>query len=274
MLAGGRAAWGGYVEVRCSEFTAVVDATVNGHSRRVDQIDGDCLGYRTSFRGLASDGTSFFYSLLDTKPPGDDSLQCGEGGACHWRLAGGRVVRIAGMRPVTVRGLPPAALLAGANGRLALVEPSRSGSASRSDNGFDWPRAARNGKVEIRNSSTTALESSFRPRGTVRAVALSANRAVVLVESDAGLRTEWYDADAGARLGSVAVPRSTAHRLSTDGHYVAFAAGKTVRVLDLTTGAQRIVRRPQEPVGLSVRAGRLVWGENGSRGGRILTIAA
>lgn len=272
-LAGGRAAWGGYVEVRCTEFTARVYATANARGRLVQEIAGDCLGYRTAFQGLTTDGNSFFYLLLETTEPDSGSRNCGEGGPCRWRLAGGRIVRITGSRPATVRGLPPAALLAGASGRVALVEPARRGSSDGRT--FDWPRAARNGKVEIRDTSTTRIVTSFRPQGTVPAVALSATRAAVLVEAPGGLRIEWYDSDSGQRLGAAAVPRSTARRLSTDGRFVAFSAGKTVRVLDLETGAQRIVRHAtEEPVGLSVLAGRLVWGENGGGTGRILTAAA
>lgn len=273
-LAGGRAAWGGYSEVRCTDTHATVYAAGESSGRVVQEIPGDCLGYRTAFRGLTTDGNSFFYSLLETSPPGSASVRCGDGGPCRWRLAGGRIVRIAGSRPVTVRGLPPAALLAGANGRLALVEPARS--ASSDGQTFDWPRAARNGTVEIRDTGTTRIVTSFRPRGTVRAVALSATRAAVLVEAPGSVRIEWYDSDSGARLGAVPVPRSTARRLSTDGRFVAFAAGKTVRVLDLETAVQRIVRRTAEeaPVGLSVLAGRLVWGENGGRGGRMLSATA
>jgi len=273
-LAGGRAAWGGYEQVRCSDTYAAVYTTDKSGSRLVQNIPGDCLGYRTSFEGLTTDGTSFFYSLLDTSPPA--LPDCGNGGPCRWQLAGGRIVRIAGTRPVTVPGLPAAALIAGAKGRVALVAPATSASSNgRGANAFDWPRAALNGRVEIRSTATTAIVTSFRPQGTVRAVALSAFRAVVLVEAGTGLRIEWYDSASGARLGAAAVPRGTSPRLSTDGRFVAFSTGKTVRVLDLETGVQRIVRRAtSEPVGLTVQAGQLVWGENTGSTGRILTAPA
>jgi hypothetical protein len=271
-LAGGRAAWGGYQDVRCSETYASVYTNDNSRGRLVQNIPGDCLGYRTSFQGLTSDGNSFFYSLLVTSAPAASST-CGNGGPCRWQLASGRIVRIAGTRPVTARGLPPAALIAAANGRIALVEPARS--AASGGQSFDWPRAARNGRVEIRNTGTAALVTSFSPQGTVRAVALSASRAVVLVEAGDAFRIEWYDSDSGARLGAAPVPRSTAPWVATDGRFVAFSAGNTVRVLDMETDVQRIVSRAtSEPVGLSVREGRLVWGENTGSTGRILTAAA
>src|SRR5207248_10092513 len=114
------AAGGGYDEVRCSETTAAVYTTMRSGARLVQEIPGDCLGYGTSFQGLVTDGRSFFYALLETSPK-PDSSRCGEGGRCRWMLAGGRVVRFAGAGPATVQGLPPAALIAGAAGRLALV---------------------------------------------------------------------------------------------------------------------------------------------------------
>ena len=267
-LAGGRAAWGGYVEVRCSETTAAVYL----NAKLVQEFPGDCLGYRTAFQGLATDGTSFFAALLETSPP-PGSSRCGDGGPCHWQLAGGRIVRLAGSKLVTVPGLPPAALIAGSNGRLALVAPAQT--ASSNGRTFDWPRAATNGTVQIRDAKSARLLTSFRPQGIVRAIALSATRAVVLVQASAALRVEWYDADSGNRLGSTRVPGSTARHLSTDGRFTAFAAGKTVRVLDIETGVQRIVSTAtSEPVGLSVRAGRLVWGENGAHTGRIVSATA
>ena len=67
-LADGRAAWGGYEEVRCSDTHAAVYAAVGSRARLVEEIPGDCLGYAESYAGLASDGRSFFYSVLVTSP--------------------------------------------------------------------------------------------------------------------------------------------------------------------------------------------------------------
>ena len=275
VLAGGRAAWGGYVDVRCSETTADVYTTDNSRSRLVEEIPGDCLGYRTAFQGLVSDGTSFFYSLLVTNPPSSTS-NCGNGGPCQWRLGSGRIVRITGSRPATVRGLPPAALIAADDGRVALVAPAASASSNgRSANAFDWPRAAEGGRVEIRSTSTNAIVTSFHPSGIVRAVALSAGRTVVLVEAHGRFEIEWFDSGSGARVGAATVLRGTAPSLSTDGRFVGFSVGTTVRVLDLETGVQRIITRgASDPIGLSVQAGRLVWGENSGTTGRILTALA
>ena len=260
-VAGSRTAWGGYQDVRCSETTAAVYSAEGRGGRLVQSIPGDCLGYGTSYRGLASDGSSLFYSLLVTAEP-DGATNCGEGGPCHWKLAGGRIMRLSPGGPVADRRLPAAALIAADAGRIALVEPAKS--ASSTGKTFDWPRAATNGKVEVRATATGAVLSSFAPRGAVRAIALAGGKAVVLVATSGGPRFEWYDASTGARLGTASAPSGTAFRISTDGNEVAFAALDTVRVLDLGTGAQRVLARTTgAPVGPSVTDGRVVWVENG-----------
>jgi hypothetical protein len=105
----------------------------------------------------------------------------------------------------------------------------------------------------------------------VRAVALSPTRAAVLVQQGTRQRIEWYDARSGGRLGSAAAPSGTARALSTDGRFVALTVGKTVRLLDLRSGAQRTLRRAAtQPIGVSVLAGRVVWAE----GRRILRARA
>lgn len=256
-LAGTRAAWGGYEEVRCSETTAAVFAD----GRLVKEVPGDCLGFGTSFQGLASDGRAFFYALLETHRQLPSS-RCGEGGPCRWRLAGGTLVRVNGGE---VSGLPPAALIAGAAGRLALVQAAAT-SSSNGRGSLDWPRAATDGRVDVRDTATGRLVTSFRPHGIVRAIALSSIRAVVLVESGAMRRIEWYDSDSGERLGVVPVRAGT---LSTDGRLVAFTSGGTVHVLDLETGTQRIVGRGAT-TSASVHGHRILWGA----GDRILEARA
>jgi hypothetical protein len=137
-----------------------------------------------------------------------------------------------------------------------------------------WPRAARNGRVEIRSLETGSVVRSFRPQGIVRAVALSETRAVVILEYLGSRTIESYDIASGRRLSVASVPQS-ARRLSTDGRHAAFIARTDVRVLDLESGRQRIVRRAQTfPSGLWIRSGRLVWAENGPSTARILAASA
>src|SRR5579864_8656806 len=183
-LVDGYAAWGGYQDVRCSETDAAVYTTTgSSRPRQVEEIYGDCLGYATAYQGLTSDGRSFLYALLVTRPQPRSAINCGNGGRCRWQLRGGGVFRIIGSHPFRVAHLPAAALLAGAKGRVALVAPAQSASSNgRSASAFDWPRAALDGTVQIRDAKTAGVVSSFNPTGTVRAIALSATRAAVLVD--------------------------------------------------------------------------------------------
>jgi hypothetical protein len=264
--AGRSTAWGGYEDVRCSE----TEATVQTPSSLVAEIPGDCRGFGTSYQGLATDGTSFFYAVLTTKNPPLDT-RCGNGGPCKWKLVGGRIMRIVGARAQPVAVLPGAALIAGAPDRLALVQPA----AAASSNGrtFDWPRAATNGAVVIYDTRARRTVTSFRPDGIVRAIALSPARAVVLVQQGKDFQVDWYDARTGTHRGSAPMPRAVAHMLATDGRFVAYAVGKGIRVLDLGRLASRTVATAASPpVGLSIDSGRLVWGENTAQRGRVVSV--
>ena len=165
-------------------------------SSLVAEIPGDCRGFGTSYQGLATDGTSFFYAVLSTKypPPG---TRCGDWWLRKWTLLGGGIMRIVGARAQPVAVLPGAALIAGAPGRLALVQPARV--ASSNGRSFDWPRAATNGAVVIYDTRARRAVTSFRPDGIVRAIALSPSRAVVLVQQGKDFQIDWYDARTGAR---------------------------------------------------------------------------
>ena len=96
------------------KLDVAVYAATASRARLIEEIPGDCLGYRTSFRGLVSDGRRFYYALIDTRPPGDPSQRCGAGRGCRWELASGRVKQIVGNQGLPVPGLPAAALIAGA----------------------------------------------------------------------------------------------------------------------------------------------------------------
>jgi hypothetical protein len=265
-VAGSSHAWGGYDDVRCSE----TEFSVQTPSSVIADVPGDCRGFGTTYQGLATDGSSIFYALLTTSnpPPG---TRCGDGGPCRWKLLGGRIMRIAGTKAQPVTVLPGAVLIAGAPGRLALVQPATR--ASSSGRSFDWPRAATNGAVVIYDTKARRAVTSFRPDGIVRAIALSPARAAVLVQQGKDFQIDWYDAQTGTRRGSAPVPRSVAYMLATDGHVVAYAVGKSIRVLDLGQLASRTVgTAASPPVGLSIDSGRLVWGENTPTQGRVVAV--
>jgi hypothetical protein len=265
VLAGNRATWGGDDEVICGKTYATVRTLADSRPRLVQKLPRNCLGFGPSLRGLASDGRSFYYNVFQTiQPP--SAWQCGDlGGVCAWQLGRGHIVRIDGSRPIALRGLPPTVMFAVAAGRIVLVQPLR-----RSYTAGGWPRAARNGKVEIRDLASGRVEAAFRPEGIVRSVALSPTRVIVLVELN-GLRTvEFYDVHTGRRVRALDAPLSL-RRLAPDRNLVVYVVNDQIRVFDLVTGRSSVVAETKlNPVGLSIRNGRVVWGENRTKFARIV----
>jgi len=265
-IAGQRVAVGGYDDVRCAETVASVYLAAGAHAKLVQEIPGDCLGGGTSYQALVSDGENLVYSLLTSTRSGS---VCDNGGPCNLALNGGRVLRIVGTKTVKLN-LPPAALISAALGRVAIVPPLRSYHWNGKVN-LDWPRAAANARVEIRTTLTGVLVTSFAPHGTVRAIALCNGVAVVLVQNGGAMTVEWYDSTTGKRLGVISAPASTAHEVETDGRFAAFAAGKTVHVIDLKSSSQTVLARTgTAPVHLAVWSGQVYWTD----GGRLLRTAA
>jgi hypothetical protein len=267
LFSDGRAVWSGDDEVICGKTYATVYAYAGSRPRLVQKLPRDCLGFGPSLRGLVSDGRSFYYNVFKTARPPSAS-QCGDlGGLCQWELAGGQIFRVDGSRRVALRGLPPTVMFAVSAGRVALVQPLKKWAASSS---AGWPRAARNGKVEVRDLATGRLDSSFRPQGIVRSVALTPAKALALVEYN-GLRTvESYDVRTGRHLRSIAAPVSL-RRLPPDGRLIAFPLHYQVSVFDATTGRRWVVARTRfNTVGLTIRDGLVVWGENHNKFARIV----
>jgi hypothetical protein len=267
VLSRGRAVWGGDDEVICGKTYATVYEFAASRPRVVQKLPRDCLGFGPSLRGIVSDGRSFYYNVFKTARPPSAS-QCGDlGGACRWQLAGGEIVRVEGSRRVALRGLPPTVMFAVAAGRILLVQPLRE-FAGNGPGG--WPRAARNGRVEVRDLATGRLEGSFRPQGIVRSVALTRTRALVLVEFNGARTVESYDLRTGRRVGSVTAPVSL-RRLALDGNLVVLPLNDQVSVFDLSTGRRWVVATTRfNTVGLSIRAGLVVWGENHNKFARIV----
>jgi hypothetical protein len=164
------------------------------------------------------------------------------------------------VRRVALRGLPPTVMFAVGSGRILLVGPLRE-VASNGNGAGGWPRAARNGKVEVGDLATGRLEASFRPERIVRSVALTSMRALVLVEFDGARTVESYDVRTGRRVRTITAPVSL-RRLALDGKLVVLPLNDQVSVFDLATGRRWVVARTRfNTVGLSIRKGLVVRGE-------------
>jgi hypothetical protein len=270
VLVGGRAVWAGDDEVICGKTYATVYALAGSRPRLVQRLPRNCLGFGPSVRGLASDGRSVYFNVFKTVQPAS-AWQCGDlGGVCRWQLGRGHIARIDGSRPVALRGLPPTVMFAVRGGRIVLVQPLRQVSGGAGG----WPRAARNGKVEVHDLTTGRLEASFRPQGIVRSVALTPALVIVLVEFDGLRRLEFYDVRTGRRVRIMAAPQ-TLGRLTLGGSLVAYRLNNQVRVFDVATGRRWVVAETKYvTIGLSIRNGWVVWGENHNKFARIVVARA
>ena len=125
----------------------------------------------------------------------------------------------------------------------------------------------------MRRARDAALISSFRPAGTVKALALSQRYVIVLVQSDGTTRIEWYDARSGEKLGTHPLPAKATPRISASDQAIVFAMGKAIHALDLPSGRDhRLWRAANAPLSLSISGTRIVWGENSGNSASILTL--
>jgi hypothetical protein len=124
--------------------------------------------------------------------------------------------------------------------------------------------------VEVGDLATGRLEASFRPERIVRSVALTSMRALVLVEFDGARTVESYDVRTGRRVRTITAPVSL-RRLALDGKLVVLPLNDQVSVFDLATGRRWVVARTRfNTVGLSIRKGLVVRGENHNLFARIV----
>jgi len=191
-------------------------------------------------------------------------------GDCGSRVALGATRRVVGSSSVAVPGSAPPVQLAVSAGRVAVV-PADLGICSAA-----VLTPAPDGTVEIRAAIDGALLAAFSPAGTVRALALSGTRAVVLVEApDGSKRVERYDAVTGALLGATPLSRGVAPDLDIAGEWIVYRTGRAIRLIDAVTGAKQLLFiAPVTPLGLSIESRRVAWAENRSGHGRVRSVMA
>jgi hypothetical protein len=262
-LGGDRAIWT-HFETGNEAYTFADSATLGGGpAKEVAAASWDIngCGVGDHFGGLAASGSNAVYSIV--------SVRAGAGGCDETPgVSGGFVARLAGGRTRLIAGVPPAVLLAVSGGRMALVPAGVGG---------ETPRASTGGPVEVRDVATGMLVSSFRPAGTVTAVALSGPIVAVLVSTRGARSIDRYAVADGRLLGATPVQAGTADSLSMDASRIVFRTGREIFTLGVTGGAVSTVYTARStPVGLSINAGRIAWGEtyasNGKPAGRIVAI--
>lgn len=200
-----------------------------------EAIDGSYL------TGIAGDRSGFSYGVAVVKAA-----------AQQYQVAGGGVWSVVAGRASRVPGIPPALVLARADGRVA-VDP-----ADTTLRSVGTPVGT--GTVEIRDAVHGTLVSTFSP-GPVRAGALSATIAAVLV----GRRIARYAVADGRLLGSTTVPADTAGELAVAaGPRIVFRTSRSVRLLDAASGrvSTLATTAPWRPTHLASDGRTVVWTES------------
>jgi hypothetical protein len=147
--------------------------------------------------------------------------------------------------------------------RVALVPARRFSHCATACDSFPGPAAASNGPVEIRDAATGALVASFSPKGTVKAVAVSAQVVAVLVQRGPSKQIERYDAETGAPVDTTTVPSTTANTLAIAGPAIVYQTHREIWLYDARGGKKtRLARAGATPIGLSIEDRRVAWAEN------------
>ena len=127
--------------------------------------------------------------------------------------------------------------------------------------------------VEVRRLRGGGLVTAFEPHGDVRALAVSRTTAAALVLQPSGkVFLELYSVPRGHLLRSVPLPASAADprrtgrgsaQLSLEGSTLLYNVGRSIRTLDVRTGAAATLATARAlPVGLSLEGTRVLWAEN------------
>jgi hypothetical protein len=259
-LAGERALWTVQSGGNCVE--TIVRAATLGGRRPPDSVDfmTFCDVSGSVATAVGGDAATLAYTTVTFQHFGD----------CGSRVALGATRRVVDSVAVTVPGSVPAVQLAVSAGRVAVVPADLTICSAA------VLAPAPNGTVEIRAAIDGALLVAFSPAGTVRALALSGPRAVVLVEAaDGSKQVERYDAATGALLGATTVPSGVAHDLDIAGEWIVYRTGRAIRLIDAVTGAKQLLFiAPVTPLGLSIESRRVAWAENHLGHGRVRGVFA
>jgi hypothetical protein len=135
------------------------------------------------------------------------------------------------------------------------------------------PKPVPSGPIEIRDLKSGTLKTRFASAGTVLALALSDQVVAVVVRSGRSALLEDYSLR-GRRLGSVHVPLTSAPALAASGNNIVYATGRTIRLLDASSGrTSAIATAGAAPFDISIQGARVIWAENLHSVGRIRMVS-
>jgi hypothetical protein len=262
-LADGQVGWGGFREVKCSDDYWIVAAGPPGmvlehHSYGCDQ-GGSTLPT------IAGAGSDLYYAFFDYQ----ESNDCvNTGGSCVFTSAAGTLVRLSHGRKTTLRSVPPAALLAAAPGRIAIV-----GAAKRYVHPVLKPKPPgayplpATGPLELRDGATGRLLQSIRLPSEAEALAVTPSIVAVVVISDKKRTLRWY----GASDGSFGLGKVDVVALATEDKTIVVETARMIRAIDIASGKETASWKVGgTPAGLSIDGSHVLWAENSNGHGRIL----
>ncbi len=248
-------------------FDYVMWAKVGGREVQVDRLAHDSDGNGSWLGGIAGDGTTLAYSLVDVEYV--DKLDCVSGGSCKKKIAAGEIDLVSGGQPTKLPGSAAALDLAVSAGRIAFVP-----AATVAKDGSPAPN--RVAPIEVADAQTGTVVCQAQPQGLPLAIALAPRVLAVLTRTRLHARLTWYDAADGMMLGSKLVPKNTSPQLAVSDRTVVYRAGRVMRGVSVATRRVRTLARlasNSSVVGLSIQHGRVVWAENAAGVGRIRSLA-
>jgi hypothetical protein len=242
-------------------FDYVLSAREHGSEQQIDRLAHASDGTGWWLAGVAGAGTTLAYSKVDVEYV--DKLGCLKGGSCKKKIAGGGIYTVSDGQATELPASPPALELAAAGNRIAYV-PATAVAKSGA------PAPNRSAAVVIVDAHKGTVVSQAQPDGLPLAIALSPHVLAILTRHGHHDRVSWYAAGNGEKLGSSAVPRSTAPQLTASNRVVVYRVGRLLRGIALgSSHTRKLARTAPNAVGPSLLRHRLVWAENTAKDARI-----
>jgi hypothetical protein len=242
-------------------FDQVVAATVGGPERQLLRFSHATDGTGRWLGGVAGAGKTLAYSWDDVEYVNPEA--CLSGGSCKQKIADGGIRMVTRTGDSPLPGAQPALQLAAAAGRIAYI-PATLSKAGR-------PSATTGASLPIVNASSGAVLGQASVGGIPIAIALSSHvLAVLTTQGTAHDRISWFSPADGTKLGSAVVSGRAAPQIAASDQLIVYRVGTLLRSIATVNGhSAKLASTSQNPVGLSLANGRLVWAENHGGTGRL-----
>jgi hypothetical protein len=247
-------------------FDDVLIASFGEQEKQIDRLAHASDGTGDWLVGVAGSGRTLAYSWDDVEYM--DKLGCLSGGSCKRKIADGgiKVVNRTGV-PRALPKVDSALQLAASAGRIAYV-PATIVRAKH-------PGATTDSSIFVVDAVSGEQAGQELVQGVPAAIALSPHILAVLTQRGPRDRIVWFSTSTWAKLGSVPVSSRAAPQLAASDALIAYRVNQ--RLYGISTANKRIRllgKVGQNPVGLTLGNGQLVWAENRSPGGRLRALLA